>query len=272
MTWTGDAAIEALLTLPIVFGSLSFVVLVSAAGLLVWIATFRLHARLEAPEAVKAMEGATGNLLRVVGWLFTLLLSLTFTSVVAERKTAENAVEGEAKSILDVHHGLRRLDLPDTRIQTLLVEYTRAVVEDEWPALEQKRLSERADEVLRQMEDGVLGIEATSSRQKTVLPRVIADLDVMSDQRMSRLVQAREEPTLVILVVFFGYLASMAYFGIYAPRPILVGLIALYTAFVGVSIYLVLAMGHPFLGPTAIDAAPLEYALETMSAAGQPAR
>lgn len=272
MSWTWNAVIEALLSLPIALSSLSFMVLVSAAGLLVWVATFRLHARLEAPEAVKAMEGATGNLLRVVGWLFTLLLSLTFTNVVVERNAAENAVEGEAKAILDVHHGLRRLELADTRIQTLLVEYTRTVVEDEWPALEQKRLSERADEVLRQMEDGVLGIEATSPMQKTMLSRLVADMDMMSDHRMSRLVQAREEPTVVVFVAFFGYLASMAYFGIYAPRPILVGLISLYTAFVGVSIYLVLAMGHPFLGPTAIDAAPLEYALEIMSAAGQPAR
>ncbi|MDJ0847295.1 MAG: DUF4239 domain-containing protein [Myxococcota bacterium] len=263
--------IDFLLSLPLVLGCLLFTLLTSAAGFVVYLATFRIHDRRETPEVLHAMEGATGNLLRVVGWLFTLILSLTLTNVVAERRVARNAVEGEARAIVDVYNSLGRMGAEKTGgAGALLVEYTRSVIEDDWAALRDGRLSERTDARLRELEDALLDIQATGAGQQAALASLAADADLVSDNRFSRLAQAREEPSVVVGIVFFGYLISMAYFGIYAPKRTLVILLFLYTAYVGVAIYLVLAFGASFDGPLAVDARPLEFALERMTGGTSP--
>jgi hypothetical protein len=203
--------------------------------------------------------------MRVVGWLFTLLLSLTFTDVVGQLAVIETAVQSEAAAISDTHHNLRRCGLEETRaIQTLLVDYTQAVIDEDWPALADDRLSEQADASLRQLEDAVLDFKTTNATQETLWSRVIADMDTISDARLTRLQQTREKPSLILGVVFFGYLVTMVYFGIYPPCRALVVLLSFYTVFVGVVIYLILAMSDPFQGATVIDSAPFEFVLETM--------
>ena len=56
----------------------------------------------------------------------------------------------------------------------------------------------------------------------------------------------------------------MVYFGVYQPRRIFVWLLSFYTAFVGIVIYMILAMSAPFQGATAVDSAPLQLMLQTM--------
>ena len=48
----------------------------------------------------------------------------------------------------------------------------------------------------------------------------------------------------------------------------MLSLLSLYTVFVGVIIYLILAMGDPFHGTMSVDSAPLEYVLQAMQAEG----
>jgi hypothetical protein len=257
--------IETLLSLPTLLGCFVFMGLTTAVGLTVYFVTFRLHARHQTDETMKEIGQATGNLMRVVGWLFTLLLSLTFTDVVGEMSVTENAIEGEALAISDIDHNLRRFGREETGgIQALLVDYTQAVMDDEWPALAHDRLSEKVDGLLRQLEDAVLALKATNAAEETLRSRVIADVDLISDYRLSRLQQAREQPSLVLIVVFFGYLVTMVYFGVYRPRPVLLVLLSFYTVFVGVVIFVILAMSDPFQGATAVDAGPFEFVLETM--------
>ena len=259
--------IEALLSLPTLLGCFVFVGLTTAVGLTVYVVTYRLHARRQADEAMKEIGELTGNLFRVAGWLFTLLLSLTFTDVVGDLVVTETAIDGEAVAISNIYHHLRRFDLEETRgIQTLLVDYTRAVIDDDWPALAHDRLSVRVDGLLHQLEDAALDLKATDAAQETLRSRVIADVDLISDYRLSRLKQAREQPSHVLIVVFFGFFVTMVYFGIYPPRRVVLWLLSLYTVFVGVVIYLILALSDPFQGTTAIESAPLEYVLETIKA------
>jgi hypothetical protein len=226
-----------------------------------------LHKNRHSEDAIKEIADVTGNLFRVVGWLFTLLLSLTFTEVVGELSVTENVIANEAVTIQDAHHNLRRFGQEETRdIQVLLCDYTQAVIDDDWPALADDELSKRADALLRQLGYAVLDLQPTGTAQETLQSRIIADIDRIAGFRQSRLQQAREKPSAVLIVVLFGFLITMVYFGIYQPRAALISLLSLYTVFVGVVIYLMLAMGDPFQGATFIDAGPLEYVLETMRA------
>jgi hypothetical protein len=259
--------IQALLSLPTLVGAFIFMALTTALGLAVYFVTAKLHANRHSEEALKEIKDATGNLFRVVGWLFTLLLSLTFSEVVSELAQTETAIQSEAAAIDDVYHSLLRLDSKESKeLQKLLAEYLQAVITDEWPALADDRLSDRADKLLRQVEDAVLNFPTAGPVQETLRSRSIEDVDRISDFRLARLQHASEQPSLVMFVILFGYLVTMVYFGIYQPRPALISLLSFYTVFVGVIIYLMLAMNYPFQGAIAIDSAPLEYVLESMRA------
>lgn len=56
----------------------------------------------------------------------------------------------------------------------------------------------------------------------------------------------------------------MACFGAYRPQPPLVVLVFLYTVFVGLVLYLVLALSDPFQGYIGIVPTPFEYLVETL--------
>ncbi len=247
---------------------LEFIVIVgvtTAIGVAVYYVTSRFYARSRNDNAMKQLEGATGNLLRVVGWIFALLLSLAFTNVMTESILVETAIESEAAVISEVHQDLRRFDLDETdEIRTLLVDYTQAVINEDWPALAQGTLSERASAVLGQLEDAVLNLEATGATQETLRSRLIADVDLISDHRLTRLIHAREPPPVILLILFFGYLLTMGLFGIYPPRRSMLVLLSFYTVFVGVVFYAILSTSLPFEGATPVGPSAFEYVLEIM--------
>ncbi len=76
----------------------------------------------------------------------------------------------------------------------------------------------------------------------------MADVDLMSDYRLARLDTALAEPPVYVIVIIFGFFVTMACFGAYRPQAPLVGLVLLYTIFVGLVLYLILTLSDPFQG------------------------
>jgi hypothetical protein len=62
----------------------------------------------------------------------------------------------------------------------------------------------------------------------------------------------------------FGFLVTMACFGVYRPQTPLIVLVTLYTLFVGLVLYLVLAMSDPFQGSFGVEPVSFEYLVETL--------
>jgi hypothetical protein len=260
--------IETLLSLPPLLGCLLGMAATTVVGLVVALGAHRWIFSPQGAVAIEVVASALGTLFRVVGWLFTLLLSLTFADVIGEVTVTENVLEREAATIVDIHQDLNRFGLDETRgIQALLADYTQAVIDHDWPALVEGELSGSAEELLHKVEGALLGLETGNEIEKTLRSRMLADVDLVSDYRLLRLRQANEHPPLVLIIVFLGFLATMVYFGFYRPVPLLIGLMTIYTAFVGAVIYLILALAQPFEGAAAIDRSSLEYALETIRAA-----
>ena len=138
------------------------------------------------------------------------------------------------------------------------------MVEDEWPALEQDRLSTHAGSLLKQLESTVLQLEATGKNKETIWSRLIDDVDRISDFRLARLQHALPRPPFFLTAVIFGFLITMVCFGVYAPNRVLLVLVSLYTVFVGLVIYFILAYSDPFEGVPGVDTAPIESVLQKM--------
>lgn len=251
--------IEQILHLPVIAGALLLMGITTLIGLLVYFLSYRMLATSQSKETRRA----TSNLFRSIGILVSLFLSLTFADVMLELNQIEVSIEREAVMVEDIHRDLGRYDSPRARrAQVLLVDYIQAVIVYDWPALANDKLSKEVREILLQLEYETLYLEDDTEVQKILRPRIISDVAMVYDLRLTRLEQALAKPPLFLIVVVFGFLATMACFGPHSPNRLTVVLLTLYTSLIGLVIYLILAYSDPFQGATRIEPTSLQYVLQ----------
>jgi len=81
-----------------------------------------------------------------------------------------------------------------------------------------------------------------------------------------RLDSALMHPPIYTPVIIFGFLVTMACFGVYRLHLPLAALITLYMVFVGLVLYLVLALSDPFRGDIGVAPTSFEYLVEALQA------
>jgi hypothetical protein len=193
------------------------------------------------------------------------MLSLAFSEVIAELSTIRNAVQREAVAISDVFSYLELFDTERTReFRTILVEYTQAVIDDDWPALANDKLGQRTGALGRQLTEAVMNLEPATTKQEKLWSLIVADIDALSDHRVIRLDNALEKPPVFVYVIIFGFLITMACFGAYRPHAPLVVLVSLYTLFVGLVLFLIVKLSDPFQGDIGVAPTAFEYLIETL--------
>jgi len=254
--------IELLLHMPVLVGAALMMGITTLTGVFVYVLSYRLLARSQPKETRRAAN----YLFRVVGILVSLFLSLTFADVVLEMNQIESAIEREAIMTEDIYRDLSMYDSNRARrVQVLLVDYVRAIIDHDWPSLANDRLSEEARLLFTQLEYEVLHLEDDTEIQGILRSRIISDVDMLSDLRLSRLEQAFASPPLFLVVVIFGFLVTMVCFGSHEPNRLTVTLLSFYTLLIGLVIYLILAYSDPFQGATGIEPESLEFVLKQIS-------
>ena len=253
--------IDFAISLPTWLGVAVSILFATVAGLGVYLVSFRLASIYKIDE----LKDPVGSLFRVIGMLVSLMLSLAFAEVVVALRTVENAIQREVVAISDTFSDLRSFDEAETRpIQQLVIDYSDLVARDEWPALANDRLGDRTTILKRQLANAVMNLEPTTPAQEKLWSNILADVDAISDNRLIRLNGALAEPPVYINVVFFGFLVTMACFGAYRPQVPLVALVSLYTAFVGLVLYLIVSLSDPFHGAMGLGPEPFEQLVVAM--------
>jgi ABC-type multidrug transport system fused ATPase/permease subunit len=255
--------IEFLLSLSTLAGSVISMVLSTAAGLLAYSISYKLISKYQSGD----LKDPTNGLFRVVGTLVALMLSLAFAEVVVELRAIENAIEREAVAISDTFYDLQRFDVEATReTRTVLIDYAQAVIDDDWPALANDKLGDRAGALKKQLEEGVWKLDPATPVQEKLWSQILADTDKISDYRLIRLDSALAEPPVYMYVIIFGFLITMVCFGTYRPQGPLVALVSLYTIFIGLVFYLILTLSDPFQGGIGVQPTTFEHLVETLRA------
>jgi hypothetical protein len=234
-----------ILELPFWAGALVAGGLTVAVGLLVYWVSYRLVTRYQRED----LGAAASSLFRVIGILVALVLSLTFNDVVQEWGDAENAIKSEVAGISDTLGALDQYSPAETaEARSALLDYTQSVINDDWPALADDELSEKTDEVFQQGVRVLFALDPTDSFQEELRTRILDDLDVISNERQGRLNAALGTPPAYGFAILLGLLITITFFGVYRPQPPLVAFLVLYTAFVGLMLYFILALSDPFQG------------------------
>jgi hypothetical protein len=193
------------------------------------------------------------------------MLALTFSEVIVEHRTIRNAIQHEAVAIRDIFDVLRLFDFEKIReIQTQLVDYSRAIIDDDWPALADDKLGQRAGALKWQLAEAVMNLKPATSAQEELWSHIMADIDALSGYRVIRLDNTLAEPPVYAYVIIFGFLVTMACFGAYRPQGPLVALVSLYTVFVGLVLFLIMKLSDPFQGDIGVNPTAFEYLVETL--------
>ncbi|MGI9521963.1 MAG: hypothetical protein ACR2PG_09980 [Hyphomicrobiaceae bacterium] len=236
---------ELILSLPEWLGICVAMLLATAVGITVYLVSHRLISIHQDGD----IKDPTSSLFRVVGMLVSLMLSLAFAEVVVQLNTIKNALQREAIAISDTYSHLRLFDLERTReIRTSLLDYTKAIFEDDWPALAEDKLGQRTEALQQRFLSQILDLQPRTDHQKRVMSWIEQDVDVINDARLQRLNGALAQPPVYIYVIIFGFFVTMACFGAYRPQRPLIILASFYTSFVGLVLYLILALSDPFQG------------------------
>ena len=193
------------------------------------------------------------------------MLALAFSEVIGEMRTIRSSIQREAVAISDIFDVLKLFDLEGTReIRTILFDYAQAVIDDDWPALADDKLSPRVGTLKNQLAKAVINLKPATTTQGKLVSNILADIDALSDYRVIRLDSALAQAPIYVPVIIFGFLVTMACFGVYRPHLPLVALVTLYTVFVGLVLYLILAMSDPFQGDIGVAPTSFEYLVEKL--------
>jgi len=215
-----------------------------------------------------------GFIYAALGVIYAVLLALVVIAVWEEYDAASETVEQEANALAEIYWlGYRLPESEGAHIQELAQSYAEEVIHKEWPLMEQGEAP-----LMTQMEETPTGwtlIDDIRASLQEVEPQTPADEQLyaegldqvqrLADARRMRLVAAEEGiPAVLWSVLIFGGIAAVGFtylFGLentWAHRLMVVTLAAV----IGLVLFTIGAMEHPFSGGARIGTDAFDLVLE----------
>jgi hypothetical protein len=215
-----------------------------------------------------------GFIYAALGVIYAVLIALVVIAVWEEYDAASVTVEQEANALAEIFWLGHRIPEPEgSHIQELARSYAEEVVDKEWPLMEQGEAP-----LMTQVEQTPTGwtlIDEIRANLQEFQPRTQADEQLyaegldqvqrLADARRMRLVAAEEGiPGVLWSVLIFGGVAAIGFtylFGLantWAHRLMVVTLAAV----IGLVLFTIGAMEHPFSGGARIGPEAFDLVLE----------
>jgi hypothetical protein len=257
------------LTLTLVYG-----LLVVGGTCLVALAGLEVVQRVVPATSRQRHNDVAGFIYAPLGVIYAVLIALVVIAVWEEYDAASETVEQEANALAEIFWLGNRLPEPEgTHIQELARSYAEVVSHKEWPLMEQGEAP-----LMTQTQGTPAGwtlIDEIRANLQEIKPHTPADEQLyaegldqvqrLADARRMRLVAAEEGiPGVLWAVLIFGGIAAVGFtylFGLentWAHRLMVVTLAAV----IGLVLFTIGAMEHPFSGGARIGTEAFDLILE----------
>lgn len=201
-----------------------------------------------------------------IGVLHGLILSLVFASAHSASQQFDSDVKAEAAATSHVYFNAQRYEAPG--LQAASIAYATTVIEKDWPLLrERNQLSPEGWKAWNEMLDASLALAPTDRRQQVLGERIQADIWLIQDLRQARGQDADNGLSgefWLIAIVGLVLIASLLF--VHEIRPLHQGIMALYSGFTGLTLFLIYDMSHPFMGALSVDENAFRQVLAAMRA------
>jgi hypothetical protein len=249
-------------------------VLVVGGVCLLALAGFELVHRLVPFASRQKHNDVAGFIYAALGVIYAVLLALVVIAVWEEYRAASETVEQESNAVAEIFWLAHRLPEPEgTHLQELARSYAEEVIHKEWPLMEQGEAP-----LMTQTQGTPAGwtlIDDIRANLQEFQPHTSADEQLyaegldqvqrLADARRMRLVAAEEGiPGVLWSVLIFGGVAAVSFtylFGLantWAHRLMVVTLAAV----IGLVLFTIGAMEHPFSGGARIGTEAFDLILE----------
>jgi hypothetical protein len=217
-----------------------------------------------------------GFIYAALGVIYAVLLALVVITVWEEYQAASETVEQEANATAEIFLLGSQLPEPEgAHVQELAHSYAEEVVHKEWPLmasgkqppLEQEAGTPSGWNLIDDIRATLQGFEPHTKAQEQLYAEGVNQVANLSDARRTRLIASEEGvPGILWSVLIFGGIAAVGFtylFGLestWAHRLMVVTLAAV----IGLVLFTVGALGHPFAGGARIGTGFFELVLERM--------
>jgi hypothetical protein len=249
-------------------------VLVIGAVCLLALAGLELVQRLVPASSRQPHNDVAGFIYAALGVIYAVLLALVVIAVWEEYGAANDTVEQEANALAEIYWLAHRLPEPEgSHIQELCRSYAEEVVHIEWPLMEQGQAPLMTqtqgtpagwtliDDIRANLQD----FQPHTKAEEQLYAEGLEQVQRLADARRMRLVAAEEGvPGVLWSVLIFGGIAAVSFtylFGLentWAHRLMVVTLAAV----IGLVLFTIGAMEHPFSGGARISTEAFDLVLE----------
>jgi uncharacterized protein DUF4239 len=250
------------------FGQIAFVLVVFGGGSVAGLCVVR---RLVPLDHLQKNHEVAGITFGVLGAFYGLVLA--FVIVAAwEQFTAANANSHQEASALESLYklGAGFAEPMRTRFDSAVFEYTRRVVDEEWPQMANDSYRAQTGRTLK-LWSILLSYHAADNREQMLEDKAIEQLSIVGQTRDRRILYYDDDlPSVVWLVIYLGCAITIGFsyfFGSHVFRAQVV-MCAFFSVMLGVTILAILELAHPYQGTVTIPDEPFRYALSRMQEVG----
>jgi hypothetical protein len=228
--------------------------------------------RYVALENLRSNNEVAGFKFATVGVIYAVLLAFAIVVVWERFNQADNDVAKEAGAAATVLRLTQGLDAPHgDAIRTATIDYLKATIARDWPAMAQGRASHTVTEMLTKIYGAVLKYHAFDANEALVVTQILTNVDQMSEARRERLVVASGiVPGIIWMVLFAGAFVTLGFtffFGTANLRAQIAMSGALSILIFG-GLLTIVAIDHPFAGTVHVGPEALAAVIEDFSDIG----
>jgi hypothetical protein len=227
------------------------------------------HRRLHRSGAADSIDnGTVGWFFSAVSLLYGLLLGLLTVAAWGSYSQAASIASQEASATAVLYRDLA--GYPDTARDAMrkqVQDYLRVIITLSWPAQRRGLLPDSETVILNQFQKQLLHQQGLTNEQLVVHAETIRAYNSLIDLRRQRLEAIKGEvPGVLWLVVLFGAVATIGFsYGFvvesYPLHALLTGVLA---GMIGLLVFLLVVLDHPYWGEISVSADPYQLVLETL--------
>lgn len=188
----------------------------------------------------------------------SLLIAFSAVLVWQDFQDSENAVAVEASTIEDVYRDLSIYGGTQAEnAARILIAYTRAVVDDEWPLMADGNASDTAANLISQVFREAGALEPQSPREQIIFAEIFRHLNELMNNRQQRLQDAQSAmPGMFWAIVLIATIVMISYTGLLANTYANLAMVGGLAASIGLIFFFIVALDHPFAGDAAVTPDP----------------
>lgn len=207
-------------------------------------------------EKLRSFNEVAGNSFQVVGTFYAVLLGLIVVDAMSSVSGLRSTIEQEANAVGDNYILARALPEPQRKqLQTLCVNYVDLILNEEWDAMKEGKVSGAAVSCMNEMWDEIIDIKPTSDGENDIRQMLLSNMAELGDNRRARLIVSQHGVSAEMwTVLIIGGALTIAFF-YFLGLPSLIGQILMTIVIattITLNIYLVYLFGYPLSGAYSI--------------------